>query len=212
MNSLTLRSLDRTRWSSAAAGIRVLADGELIVLRHDNRIVLAGCAGSATTEQIAFVIRYSTGFLQIALHEADCDRLLLPESTPTSRTIRAPGYGQCVSVDAATGVSTGISGADRARTARVLADPRSVADDLTRPGHLIPVRVNPDVFGHGLTVGAMALALTDAAQPQFAGAVFADLEGIGDPTDIAGVDDAEALAVRYGLTLVSTADGNHTTV
>lgn len=73
-------------------------------------------------------------FVQVALHERDCDRLVLPELTPSSRLASSAGYGQCVTVDAAVGTTTGISGADRARTARILADPRSVPDDFTRPG------------------------------------------------------------------------------
>ncbi|WP_231386043.1 3,4-dihydroxy-2-butanone-4-phosphate synthase [Rhodococcus aetherivorans] len=116
--------------------MRALARGELIILRHGARLVLVGCAGTVTTEQMAFVIRHSTGFVQVALHERDCDRLGLPEATPSSRAPSVCAYGQCVAVDASAGVTTGISGADRALTARVLADPRSSVDDLSRPGHL----------------------------------------------------------------------------
>ncbi|MEE2032559.1 3,4-dihydroxy-2-butanone-4-phosphate synthase [Rhodococcus chondri] len=193
----------RMLWSTAAEGMCALARGELIILRHCARIVLVGCAGTVTTEQMAFVIRHSTGFVQVALHERDCDRLGLPEATPSLRTPSAPGYGQCVTVDASSGTTTGISGAERAHTARVLGDPRSGVDDFGRPGHVVPVRVNPDVLRDRLTVAASALALTDIALPGFSGAVFADLEGVSDPTNTAGPCDAEALARRYGLTLVA---------
>ena len=193
----------RTPWSTAAEGMRALARGELIILRHGARLVLVGCAGTVTTEQMAFIIRYSTGFVQVALHERDCDRLGLPESLPSSRAPSACAYGQCVAVDASAGVTTGISGADRALTARVLADPRSSVDDLSRPGHLVPVRVDPHVLCERRTVAACALALTDLARPEYSGAVFAELDGISDPVNTAGPHDAEALADSYDLTLVA---------
>ncbi|MFF2027299.1 3,4-dihydroxy-2-butanone-4-phosphate synthase, partial [Streptomyces sp. NPDC058171] len=135
-----------------------------------------------------------------------CDRLVLPEATPTRRVSSTLGHGQCVTVDAAAGITTGISGADRARTARILADPTTVADDLTRPGHLVPVRVTPTEFRTRLTTAALALALTDAAATQYSGAVFADLDGIADPTSVGDRHDAETLADRYGLTLVDGPD------
>ncbi|WP_174187271.1 3,4-dihydroxy-2-butanone-4-phosphate synthase [Nocardia barduliensis] len=199
------RVTDPTMWSTLIDGVCALGAGELIILHHNGRFVMVGCAGTATTEQAALLIRYSTGFVQVALHERDCDRLLLPEATPSVRDIGAACHGQCVTVDAGLGITTGISGADRARTARVLADPASKSCDLTRPGHLVPVRVNPYAIRGRLSPAAVALALTDAARPEYSGALFADLEGIGDPTDLADAGDAELIAARHGLTLVSTA-------
>jgi len=190
-----------SHWSTTADAIRALARGELIILRHGDRLALVGCAGTITPEQMAFVVRYSTGFVQVALHERDCDRLDIPEAVPSSRTPTAPACGQCVAVDAADGITTGISGADRARTARVLADPRTGVDDLCRPGHLVPVRVNPYVLCGRRTMAASALALTDLARPGFSGAVFADLNGITDQTNTAAVHDAEMLAQLHNLVL-----------
>ncbi|MFC9836338.1 3,4-dihydroxy-2-butanone-4-phosphate synthase [Rhodococcus sp. NPDC127530] len=200
------RASHQRSWSTIAAGSRTLAAGEPIILSHHRRLVLVGCAGAATTEQMAFLIRHTTGFLQVALHERICDRLVLPEATPMVRATSTLGHGQCVTVDAAVGVTTGISGADRAHTARILADPTTDPGDLTRPGHLVPVRVTPTEFRRHLTTAALALALTDAAAAQYSGAVFADLEGIGDPTSVGDRHDAEILADRYGLTLVAGPD------
>jgi 3,4-dihydroxy-2-butanone 4-phosphate synthase len=201
--SFAPRAPRQRSWSTIAAGSRALAAGELIILSHHRRVVLVGCAGAATTEQMAFLIRHTTGFLQVALHERICDRLVLPEATPTVRATSTLGHGQCVTVDAAVGVTTGISGADRARTARILADPTTDPGDLTRPGHLVPVRVTPTEFRMRLTTASVALALTDATANRNSGAVFADLDGIADPTSVGDRHDAEILADRYGLTLVA---------
>jgi len=206
---MTISALRPTRshtsWSSMDNTLRTLAKGELVILRHEDRFVLVGCAGTVTTEQMAFMVRHGTGFVQVALHERDCDRLGIPEAIPNVRTPSSPAYGQCVAVDAAAGITTGISGADRARTARVLADPRSDADDLRRPGHLVPVRVEPQVLCHRRTAAASALALTDTVRPDYSGAVFTELDSIDDPFRTADVDDAEAFARLHGLALTGSA-------
>ncbi|KXF53340.1 3,4-dihydroxy-2-butanone 4-phosphate synthase [Rhodococcus sp. SC4] len=204
--SFAPRASHHRSWSTIAAGSRALAAGELVILSHHHRVVLVGCAGAATTEQLAFLIRHTTGFLQVALHERVCDRLVLPEATPTVRASSTLGHGQCVTVDAAAGITTGISGADRARTARILADPATEPGDLTRPGHLVPVRVTPTEFRIRATTASLALALTETAESQYSGAVFADLDGIADPTDVGDRGDAQILADRYGITLVAGPD------
>ncbi|MDV6280187.1 3,4-dihydroxy-2-butanone-4-phosphate synthase [Rhodococcus jostii] len=208
--SLAPRASHHRSGSMIAAGSRAVAAGELIILSHLRRVVLVGCASAVTTEQMAFLIRHTTGFLQVALHERVCDRLVLPEATPTVRASSTLGHGQCVTVDAAAGITTGISGADRARTARILADPDTEPGDLTRPGHLVPVRVTPTEFRMRLTTASVALALTDTAESQYSGAVFADLDGIADPTDVGDRHDAEILADRYGLTLITDPDFENT--
>ena len=204
--SFAPRASHHRSWSSIAAGTHALAAGELIILSYLRRVVIVGCASAVTTEQMAFLIRHTTGFLQVALHERICDRLVLPEATPTVRASSTLGHGQCVTIDAAAGITTGISGADRAHTARILADPATEPGDLTRPGHLVPVRVTPTEFRTHQTSASLALALTETAESQRSGAVFADLDGIADPTSIGDRHDAEILADWYGLTLVAGPD------
>ncbi|MHA4852754.1 3,4-dihydroxy-2-butanone-4-phosphate synthase [Rhodococcus sp. MSC1_016] len=201
-------SMIETRAQSAQhddfeCGIRALAAGETIVMIDDSRIVLMACAGTISTEQMAFLIRHTSGFVQVALHETVCDRLLLPEAIPSDRYAPTHARGQCVAVDAAVGTTTGISGADRARTARVLADPSTEPDGLTRPGHLVPVRVMAS-NRNARTVPALALGLTDWAHPSRSGAVFADLESVDIPTQLVAPEEADRFARRYGLVIVNT--------
>jgi 3,4-dihydroxy 2-butanone 4-phosphate synthase / GTP cyclohydrolase II len=98
-------------------------------------IVLA--AALADTAATAWTIRRSSGFLTVALEAARAHELALPPLTRSAPDRPA----QTVAVDAADGITTGISAADRARTARVLASPASRAADLRRPGHVVPVIV-----------------------------------------------------------------------
>lgn len=93
---------------------------------------LVAAAGTVTAATVSFLVRHGSGVLHVALPEAECERLRLPAPAHPQR-----GDGarlQRVSVDAAAGVSTGISAADRAHTARLLADEDTTADDLARPG------------------------------------------------------------------------------
>jgi 3,4-dihydroxy 2-butanone 4-phosphate synthase/GTP cyclohydrolase II len=78
------------------------------------------------------------GLICVPMTAEACDRLDLP---PMATVNTAPlGTAFTISVEAREGVTTGISAADRARTIQVLADPRSTASDLTRPGHIFPLR------------------------------------------------------------------------
>jgi 3,4-dihydroxy 2-butanone 4-phosphate synthase / GTP cyclohydrolase II len=94
----------------------------------------------ATEEWIAWIVRNSSGYLCAPMTEQRANHLELPLMTLSNQDFLRTQY--TVSVDAATGVSTGISAADRARTLQVLADPVSVPESLVRPGHVLPLRAH----------------------------------------------------------------------
>ncbi|MBV9126546.1 MAG: 3,4-dihydroxy-2-butanone-4-phosphate synthase, partial [Verrucomicrobia bacterium] len=125
----------------------VLADlraGKAVIVTDDadreNEGDLICAAELATPELIAFMIRYTSAVICVPMVGADLDRLELPLMLPTQANSDRMRTAFTVTVDAAAGVSTGISAADRARTIRVLADPATRATDLTRPGHVFPLR------------------------------------------------------------------------
>lgn len=95
-------------------------------------------AALATQENLAWMVRVTSGYLCAPMPAALADRLELPPMVAVNQDPRATSY--TVSVDAASGVTTGISAADRARTLNVLASPDSNASDLIRPGHILPLR------------------------------------------------------------------------
>src|SRR5690606_17469789 len=119
-----------------------LADGlPVLVVDDESRenegdVVLA--AATATPEWTAWMIRNTSGLVCAPMPAERTEALALPQMVGDNRDPKRTAY--TVTVDAATGVSTGISAADRTRTLRVLADPRSRADDLIRPGHVLPLR------------------------------------------------------------------------
>ncbi|MCI9857631.1 GTP cyclohydrolase II [Microbacterium proteolyticum] len=92
----------------------------------------------ATPEWLAWTVRWSSGYVCAPMPGEWADRLDLPPMVEVNQDARGTAY--TVSVDAATGVTTGISAADRSRTLNVLADPESVPTNLIRPGHVLPLR------------------------------------------------------------------------
>jgi 3,4-dihydroxy 2-butanone 4-phosphate synthase/GTP cyclohydrolase II len=101
-------------------------------------------AALAEPRWAAWMVRRTSGFLCAPLPAARADDLGLPPMVAAGADSSCSVHS--ISVDAASGVTTGISATDRARTARVLADERSRPSDLTRAGHVVPVRVSP----HGM--------------------------------------------------------------
>jgi 3,4-dihydroxy 2-butanone 4-phosphate synthase/GTP cyclohydrolase II len=122
--------------------IKDIAEGRpVLVVDDENRenegdIIFA--AAMATPELLAFTIRYTSGVICMPMHEAELDRLQLPQMTAHNTEPHRTAF--TLSVDAATGISTGISAADRATTIRKLVDPATTPTDLVRPGHVFPLR------------------------------------------------------------------------
>jgi 3,4-dihydroxy 2-butanone 4-phosphate synthase/GTP cyclohydrolase II len=108
-----------------------------------------------------------------------------------------------VSVDAARGVTTGISAADRAKTIRILADPASRPEDLARPGHVFPLRARPGgvLERPGHTEAAVDLARLAGVHPS---GVLCEL--MNDDGTVARMGDITRFKDRFGLRMISIAD------
>ncbi|MCS5716704.1 GTP cyclohydrolase II [Herbiconiux sp. CPCC 205763] len=95
-------------------------------------------AALATPEWIAWMVRNTSGYLCAPLPGELADRLALPPMVVNNEDTRRTAY--TITVDAASGITTGISAHDRARTLNLLADPDSTPTSFIRPGHVLPVR------------------------------------------------------------------------
>jgi len=145
--------------------VAVLAAGGMVVVVDDedreNEGDLVLAADAVTPEQMAFVIQHTSGFVCVPMLGDDLDRLELPPMVLRNQDPRGTAYA--VSVDAVEGTSTGISAADRARTCRVLADPETTAQDINRPGHVLPLRYQPGGVLHRLGHTEASIALVRLA-------------------------------------------------
>ncbi|WP_163544359.1 bifunctional 3,4-dihydroxy-2-butanone-4-phosphate synthase/GTP cyclohydrolase II [Occultella kanbiaonis] len=130
------------RLDTVSHAVAELAAGRPVVVVDDedreNEGDLIFSAAAATPELLAMTVRYSSGIVCAPMPGAHADRLGLP--LMVERTEDPLRTAFTVSVDARDGVSTGISAADRARTLRLLAGGDTTAGDLTRPGHVFPLR------------------------------------------------------------------------
>ncbi len=119
-----------------------LRRGGMVVVCDDpdreNEGDLCMAAQFVTPASIAFMACEARGLICLSLPSERCDELDLPLMVPANNGCDATGF--TVSIEARTGVTTGISAADRARTIRVAADPESGPGDLVRPGHVFPLR------------------------------------------------------------------------
>ena len=133
---------DKIRLDSVEEAIAAVAAGEAVVVVDDedreNEGDIIFAASKATPELMAFTIRHSSGVICVPMPAEMLDRLEIPLMTPHNKDKLRTAY--TISVDARDGVTTGISASDRAHTARVLADSATEPWELTRPGHVFPLR------------------------------------------------------------------------
>ena len=125
----------------------VVADiraGKVVIVTDDedreNEGDLIFAAEKATSELLAFTIRYTSGVVCVPMLGSELDRLKLPLMMPPQTNTERLRTAYTVSVDAAQGVATGISAADRAHSIRLLASPQTQPEDFARPGHVFPLR------------------------------------------------------------------------
>jgi 3,4-dihydroxy 2-butanone 4-phosphate synthase / GTP cyclohydrolase II len=125
--------------------LRQLQAGGMVIVCDDpdreNEGDLCMAAEFVTAKAITFMACQARGLICLSLPEERCDELDLPLMVPSRNGSDTTGF--CVSIEAATGVTTGISAADRARTIQVAVDPTAGAGDLVRPGHVFPLRARP---------------------------------------------------------------------
>ncbi|MBN8499980.1 MAG: 3,4-dihydroxy-2-butanone-4-phosphate synthase [Sphingomonadales bacterium] len=125
----------------AKSALAALSDGRVIVLTGDRLrggdIDFAVAARHASADAINFMATHGRGLICLALTPAHAMRLGISLINPGSDRQSGRPHGR--SIEARTGVSTGISAADRARTIAVACDPASTGDDLVSPGHVFPL-------------------------------------------------------------------------
>ncbi|QNF95889.1 bifunctional 3,4-dihydroxy-2-butanone-4-phosphate synthase/GTP cyclohydrolase II [Janibacter sp. YB324] len=158
-------------------------------------------ADAATDEIMGATVRLGSGVICVAMTGEDLDRLALPPMTAINEDAKGTAY--TISVDAREGVTTGISAADRARTARLLADPATGREDLARPGHVFPLRARDGgvLVRRGHTEAAVDLCRLAGRRP--AGVICEVVEEDGS---MSRLPQLRRLADERGWPLVSIAD------
>ncbi|WP_409331844.1 bifunctional 3,4-dihydroxy-2-butanone-4-phosphate synthase/GTP cyclohydrolase II [Trujillonella humicola] len=197
----------RVRLDRVEDAIAAIRAGRAVVVVDDedreNEGDLIFAAELATPELVAFTVRHTSGYVCVAVTESDADRLDLPPMYRVNQDRHGTAY--TVTVDARAGTGTGISAADRAATIRLLAGADTSPTDLTRPGHVVPLRARDGgvLRRPGHTEAAVDLAVLAGLRP--AGALC-EVVSERNPTEMARSDELRAFADTHGLVMVSIAD------
>jgi 3,4-dihydroxy 2-butanone 4-phosphate synthase/GTP cyclohydrolase II len=192
-----LDSIERALADIAAGRAVVVVDDE----DRENEGDVVFAAELATPALVAFTMTHCRGLLCVPLEGDVLDHLELGQMAAQNTERMQTAF--TVSVDARTGVTTGISAADRARTIALLADPATTSYDLVRPGHVFPLRAKPGgvLRRPGHTEAAVDLARLAGLRP--AGVIC---EIVQEDGTMARLPELRVFAQQHGLAIISIAD------
>ncbi|MCI0425455.1 MAG: bifunctional 3,4-dihydroxy-2-butanone-4-phosphate synthase/GTP cyclohydrolase II [Actinobacteria bacterium] len=185
--------------------IAAIGRGEMVIMVDDadreNEGDLIMAAEAATPEKLGFMLRHTSGIICMPIVGERLDELKVPMMVERNTDLRRTAF--TVSIDAAVGTTTGISAADRCRTIKTVLDPESRPEDLTRPGHLYPLRYEPGgvLRRTGHTEAAVDLAQLAGRYPA---GVLAEI--MNDDGSVAKLGDLERFAKEHEILIGTIAD------
>ncbi|ASL27988.1 bifunctional 3,4-dihydroxy-2-butanone-4-phosphate synthase/GTP cyclohydrolase II [Azotobacter chroococcum] len=188
--------------------IEDIRQGKMVILMDDedreNEGDLIMAAECVQAEHINFMAKYARGLICMPMTRERCETLKLPLMAPRNGS----GFGTkfTVSIEAAEGVTTGISAADRARTVQVAAAKNAQADDIVSPGHIFPLMAQPGgvLARAGHTEAACDLARMAGFEPS---GVICEI--MNDDGSMARRPELEVFAEQHGIKIGTIADLIH---
>jgi 3,4-dihydroxy 2-butanone 4-phosphate synthase / GTP cyclohydrolase II len=189
-------------FDTVESALQDIAAGKLVIVvdyeDRENEGDLIMAASLATPATINMMIRYCSGIICVPAMEAHLTRLGLGPMIARNREVHRTDF--TVTVDAAEGISTGISAADRTHTIRLLADPNTRPEQLVQPGHVFPLRARPggvlERAGH--TEAAVDLATLAGLPPC---GVLCEL--VNDDGTVQRLPELIQFKEKFGLKLIS---------
>ena len=192
-------------FDSVDDAIEAVGRGELVVVVDDedreNEGDLIMAAAKATPENVAFMVRHTSGILCTPLTDAIASRLRLDPMVPKNSAPLSTAF--TVSVDYSEGLSTGISAEERANTVQALANNNTQAEDFVRPGHIFPLvgRQGGVLVRSGHTEAAIDLASAAGCPP-----VGLLAEIVNDKGSVKRLPELLKFAAENDLKIISIAD------
>ena len=179
--------------------------GRMVILvdeedrENEGDLILA--ADHVSAEAINFMAKFGRGLICLTLTRERCEHLRLPPMAARNGTVYSTAF--TVSIEAAEGVTTGISAADRARTVQAAVAPQAQASDLVQPGHIFPLQaVDGGVLMRaGHTEAGCDLAALAGCSPS---AVICEI--MKDDGTMARLPDLQVFAAEHGLKIGTIAD------
>jgi 3,4-dihydroxy 2-butanone 4-phosphate synthase/GTP cyclohydrolase II len=200
-----MTSRAQASFATIEQAIEDIRQGKMVVVVDDetreNEGDLTMAAQFVTPEAINFMAKEARGLICLALTPERCDQLGLDLMAAKNESAFKTAF--TVSIEARSGVSTGISAADRARTIQVAIDPKTSPRELVQPGHVFPLKAKDGgvLERVGQTEAAVDLARLAGLIP--AGVIC---EVMNDDGTMARVGDLEGYCARHGLKMITVAD------
>ena len=194
-----------TPFADIEDAVAALKAGRMIVVVDDedreNEGDLTMAASKVTPEPINFMVKHGRGLVCLAMTPERLDHLDIPLEASDHTARRETAF--CVSIDAKKGTTTGISAADRAKTIKVAIGRDSGPRDLSRPGHIFPLRARPGgvLVRSGHTEAAVDLSRIAGLPP--AGVIC---EILNDDGTMARVPHLVRFAKKHKLPIITIAD------
>ena len=198
-------SSTRSAFATIEAAIEDIRQGRMVVVCDDpnreNEGDLTMAAQFATPEAINFMRKEGGGLICLALTPERCDQLGLDLMAAKNESHFETAF--TVSIEARSGVSTGISAADRARTIQVAIDPKSSPRELVQPGHVFPLKAKAGgvLERVGQTEAGVDLARLAGLNPS---SVICEI--MNEDGTMARVPDLERYCERHGLKMITVSD------
>lgn len=181
--------------------------GRMVILvddedrENEGDIIIA--ADFVSAENINFMSKEARGLICLAMHPDQIDRLQLPQMVSQEKNSSPNKTAFTVSIEAAEGVTTGISAHDRAHTVKVASNPNAKPSDVQMPGHIFPIRAqrNGVLDRNGHTEAGMDLAQLSGLNPA---AVICEV--MNDDGSMARVPELIKFAQKFGIKLGTIKD------
>jgi 3,4-dihydroxy 2-butanone 4-phosphate synthase/GTP cyclohydrolase II len=205
---MVTRATTKTAWSDLDSIEQIVAairDGQMVVVLDDedreNEGDLVMAASKVRPEDINFMARYGRGLICLTLTRERCEQLRLPLMVSNTDTRKTTNF--TISIEAAEGVTTGISAHDRARTVLAAVAPDARPEDLRQPGHIFPLMAQP---GGVLTRAGHTEAGCDLTRLAGLAPAAVIVEILNEDGAMARRDDLKKFARRHKLKIGTIAD------
>jgi 3,4-dihydroxy 2-butanone 4-phosphate synthase / GTP cyclohydrolase II len=197
--------MEKYKFHTIDEAIEAIEKGRMVILVDDedreNEGDLCMAAGKVTPDAINFMAKYGRGLICLSLTPERVGELKLPMMTDDNTSTFGTAF--TVSIEAKRGVTTGISAADRARTILTAIDPKAIPEDLSRPGHVFPLRARRGgvLQRAGQTEGSVDLAKLARLYP--AGVIC---EIMSEDGSMARVPELMEFSKKHNLKIVTIKD------
>lgn len=194
---------------SVEDAIQAMKEKKMVVvvddMNRENEGDLIMAADACTPEDMAFIVRYSSGVICIAMDGDRMDKLGLPPMLANNEDPKETAFTVTVDATKEHGISTGISSTDRAKTVNLLASPEAKSLDFARPGHIFPLRARDggvlERDGHT----EAAVDLSHLAGRERAG-ILCEIVSEENPIEMMRLPELKRFCKEHGLVLTSIVD------